>query len=356
VIRRKKKTREIEPLGTTAPGTPFDLGRALAGVRGRRAVGIYMHDNPDPDSIAAALGLSRLLEVETGAAVTLALGGIVGRAENRAMVNELAIVLAPLETLDPQSFDCLAIVDSQPGTGNNSLPDTRPVDIIIDHHGARPQSQSAWCDVRPDFGATSTIVFEYLRARGIPLDARLATALFYALRTETRDLGREAGEAERLAYLHLVPLVDHNALDRISHPKVPKEHFRAADRAMRSARVYGDVVAATLDDLSYPDLVAEMADSLLAYEGAKFSLCIGRYRRRVHVSLRTDVDFDRAGSLMRQIIDTDGAAGGHGTMAGGSLFREASTPAELEAVADRLIRRLETALGRMPATPVPLME
>ena len=111
---------------------------------------IYMHDNPDPDALAAAVGLKRLVEHEAGLQATLALGGIVGRAENRAMVDVLKIPLTPIEELSPPSFDVLAIVDSQPGTGNNSLPPDRPVDVVIDHHPLRAESSVApWCDIRP---------------------------------------------------------------------------------------------------------------------------------------------------------------------------------------------------------------
>src|SRR5205814_8692128 len=143
-----------------------------------------------------ALGLRRLVEQEAGLQVTLALGGIVGRAETPAMVDVLKIPLTPIEELSPASFDILGIVDSQPGTGNNSLPTDRPVDVVIDHHPLRAESSSAsWCDIRPELGATSTIVLQYLRERHVPLDPAIATGLFYALRTETRDLGRESTEA-----------------------------------------------------------------------------------------------------------------------------------------------------------------
>ena len=261
------------------PSPRFDVGRALAGLAGRKSALVYMHDNPDPDALAAALGLKRLLEHELGAAVTLGHGGIVGRAQNRAMVDTLGMPLAPVEQIDPDAFDLIAIVDSQPETGNNSLPPGHRIDVVVDHHPVRPASARApWCDIRPDFGATSTIVFEYLRARGITLDVKLATAFFFALRTETRDLGRESTGAERTAYLELVPLVDHGLLYRMSHPKVPREHFAALDRALRSALVFGDVVAVNLGTLGYPDLVAEIADLLLAYDSAKMVLCLGEYR------------------------------------------------------------------------------
>src|SRR5687768_10492021 len=110
----------------------FDLEQALQTLHGRKSLLIYTHDNPDPDALAAAMGLKRLIEHETKAKVQLALGGIVGRAENRAMVDVLQIPLTSIETLRSNDFEALAIVDSQPGTGNNSLPADRPVDIIID--------------------------------------------------------------------------------------------------------------------------------------------------------------------------------------------------------------------------------
>jgi nanoRNase/pAp phosphatase (c-di-AMP/oligoRNAs hydrolase) len=339
------------------PPLSFDLAGRLAQLRRGGNVLIYMHDNPDPDALAAALGLKRLVENATGARATLALGGIVGRAENRAMVENLHIPLTPVEELSPAGFDALAIVDSQPGTGNNSLPADRPVDIVIDHHPARPESAAApWCDIRPQLGATSTIVLEYLRERQIPLDPAIATGLFYALRTETRDLGRESTDAERAAYLHLVPLVDHQLLYRISHPKVSRQHFAALDQALRSAQVIGDLVAINLGELSYPDLVAEVADLLLSLEGARFVLCAGRFGNKVYLSLRTDASERRAGSLMRQLIGAQGAAGGHGTMAGGRLYAPAATDAELALAFEGLVRRFLTINGSPPSAAVPLVD
>src|SRR6185503_3627585 len=103
------------------PSPRFDVARALGALAGRKAALIYMHDNPDPDALAAALGLGRLLEHELGVSITLGHGGIVGRAQNRAMVDTLGIRLTPVDRLDPDAFDLIALVDSQPETGNNSL-------------------------------------------------------------------------------------------------------------------------------------------------------------------------------------------------------------------------------------------
>jgi nanoRNase/pAp phosphatase (c-di-AMP/oligoRNAs hydrolase) len=345
------------PLSTVTSPPRFPLEESLQRLAGTRRMLVYMHDNPDPDALAAATGLKALLEQELGAEVTLGRGGIVGRAENRAMVEALKIPLTPIEELNVSRFDRLAIVDSQPGTGNNSLPPKRRVDVVIDHHPLRQESTAApWCDVRAALGATSTIVLEYLRDRRVSIDSRLATGLFYALRSETRDLGREATDAERDAYLFLVPLVDHKTLSRITHPKVPREHFIALDRAIRSAQVWGNVIAANLGELSYPDLVAEVADLLLAYDGARFVLCGGRYDRRAFLSLRTDASERRAGTLMREIIDAEGAAGGHGTMAGGRLHEPVQDDAQLETAFTALVERLLARVNPGATTSHPLVD
>jgi nanoRNase/pAp phosphatase (c-di-AMP/oligoRNAs hydrolase) len=325
---------------------PFNLEHELARLSGRRSLLVYMHDNPDPDALAAAMGLGRLLEHQLGVTVTLAHGGIVGRAQNRAMVDTLKLALTPVEKLDPNAFDIIALVDSQPETGNNSLPPGHRIDVVIDHHPPRAGSARApWRDIRPELGATSTIVFDYLRARNVPIDVPLATAFFFALRTETRDLGREATEDERRVYLELVPLVDHGLLYRMSHPKVPREHFAALDRALRSAELHGDLVAVNLGVLGYPDLVAEIADLLLSYEGARFVLCMGQYDEYAYLSLRAEADQARAGSVLRHVVGNDGAAGGHGTMAGARLYAKLGSADALATAFDDMVRRLLVALG-----------
>ena len=140
----------------------------------------------------------------------------------------------------------------------------------------------------------------------------------------------------------------------MTHPKVPREHFAALDRALRSAQIYGDIVAVNLGTLGYPDLVAEIADLLLSYEGARFVLCMGQYDGSAYLSLRTEASEARAGCVMRQIVGTDGAAGGHGTMAGARLFARSSA-AMLQALFVEMVKRLCEVLGHEPGRPEQLL-
>src|SRR5690554_2469474 len=66
----------------------------------RRRALILTHDNPDPDSMAAALALAQIFDQRAKLASTIAYGGIIGRAENRAMIRTLRIPIVPLQRID----------------------------------------------------------------------------------------------------------------------------------------------------------------------------------------------------------------------------------------------------------------
>ncbi len=345
------------PTALRAVKTKATERQALRGGR-RPAVVILTHDNPDPDSIAAALGLRRIFERE-GLDVTLALGGIIGRAENRAMVRELGIDLVAVEKIDlgpsPDAAPLFALVDTQQGTGNNSLPEGIDADIIVDHHPQRGvPSNAVWYDIRPNAGATATLVYGYLRALEVPIDPTLATAFLYALKSETRDLTREAGEEERQAFLELFPKADITRLQAITDPKVGREHFVAVDRALRNATCWGELVAVNLGTLDFPDLVAEVADLLLPYERAHWVVCVGSHDGTVYLSVRTDRENGKAGSLIRRVVGPSGAAGGHGMIGGGRLFREVADDTQLAGVYDELVVRFRQEL-KIDEAPVPLI-
>jgi nanoRNase/pAp phosphatase (c-di-AMP/oligoRNAs hydrolase) len=333
----------------------FDLDAALAGVRGRGPALILTHDNPDPDSMAAAEGLRALLEAEAGVRCTVARGGIVGRAENRAMVSVLGLEHKNIDDLDLRQFPVIALVDTQPETGNNSLPPGHRVDIVVDHHPVRPASLRApWCDIREQFGASCTVVYSYLKQRKLPISTTVATAMLYAIKSETKDLGRESSTHEFEAYSELLRLADLEKLYAIAEPKVPAAHFAALDRALRAAEVRGPLVTANLGQLSYPDLVAEVADLLLPYDAAHWVLCVGYHDGAVYLSMRTDVEHAHAGSLMRSIVDGKGAAGGHGQIAGGRLHRPVTSDEELSIVYADLVGSMARAL-RIAEPPKPLV-
>jgi hypothetical protein len=133
-----------------------------------------------------------------GRRATAAYGGIIGRAENREMVRALKMKVSHVKTLQLSRFRHFALVDTQPGTGNNQLPAGVVPEIVLDHHPRRAgEPRRAVARHPAEYGATATMVAEYLLASGMRITAHEATALVYAIRTETRDFGREASGPDK---------------------------------------------------------------------------------------------------------------------------------------------------------------
>jgi nanoRNase/pAp phosphatase (c-di-AMP/oligoRNAs hydrolase) len=342
--------------GADGKRPPFDFDEALALVRDRGSALVLMHDNPDPDCMAAAECLRLLLTARADLEVTVARGGIIGRPENRAMVQVLGLQHVPVDQVDYDAYGVIAMVDTQPETGNNSLPTGHKIDIVVDHHPLRgPAVRAPWCDIRDTYGASSSITYDYLRRAGLMVDSNLATALLYAIKSETRDLGRESSEHEMAVYQELVPRADMEKLHDIAEPKVPAAHFASLDRALRNAEVRGMLVTANLGSLDYPDLVAEMADLLLPYERARWVMCLGQHAGNVYLSLRTDQEHAHAGGVIRRLVAGRGAAGGHGMIAGGKLHAKVGNEMDLASVYGELAEGLARELGVEKEVIVPLL-
>ena len=316
-------------------------------LRGKGSILIVTHDHPDPDALAAAFALQHLILVKTGQEATIAFGGVIGRRENLVMVDELGIKSKPIEGLDLDGFNAVCMVDTQPGTGNNSYPIDRRVDLVIDHHQLREQTQSCrWVDVRPEYGASASILFEYLQSHEVKIATKLATTLFYAIKSETEDLGRDWTKSDRDAYLKLMPLCNNRILHEITRPKSSRIYFKYFNTGLKNAKIYGNTLVFTLYDIDHPEIVAEIADFLMRVEGIEIVVGLGNYQGEGVLSMRTSHLETHAGSLMQEIIKGLGTGGGHSMTAGGQVHLESTDQAALVALEARLVRRLLKTLGR----------
>ena len=280
---------------------------------------ILPHDNPDPDALASAAALKylvgRLLEKEAH----IALGGIVGRAENRAMLTYLSIGLVPVAEVRFEGAQ-VALVDTQPGRTNNSLPDGIVPVAVIDHHPAYSEYPGVpFLDLRDEYGATSTILTEYLEESKLEIEAKIATALFYGIAAETQDLGREATPADIEASHFLFPYTNKRRLSKIENARVPREYFRVFREAIDRAALHDDrVVVSVLGELQYPDMVAEVADFLLRLDQVEWAAAIGTFNGSLHCSVRTTDREANAGDLLQRVLGAK-SAGGHDQIAGGRI-------------------------------------
>ncbi len=310
---------------------------------------ILPHTDPDPDAIASAIALQYLLEQTQGIRGDIVYKGIIGRAENRALVRYLNHPLRHLTEEDLVPKTLLALIDTQPGAGNNPWTSEMRVALVLDHHPWRRASRSpavGFSDVRPEVGATATILLEYLQVAGLELSSMLATALFYGIKADTRGLSRNVSSADAEAYFFLQPRIDVDALAEIERAQVPAAYFKSFATTLETTQVFNDLAISYVGVMQYPDLAAEIADLLLRLEQIEWVVCLGVYQDILLVAVRTPNPWSDAGALAQAIVSQDGAAGGHTTMAGGQVSLKGRDPDELAAVlSQRAKRHLGLDLG-----------
>jgi nanoRNase/pAp phosphatase (c-di-AMP/oligoRNAs hydrolase) len=316
---------------------------------------VLTHDNPDPDALASATLLAIVLRRVLRQRVTAAYGGIVGRAENREMMRSLHLRFSHVRHLNFKKYQYFALVDTQPRTGNNQLPPGIAPDLVFDHHPLRKATGiAAFCDVRPAYGATATILAEYLLAAGIEPTHAVATAVIYAIRSETQDFSREFTGPDKAVYDLFFPRADHRLLARIQSPRLPVAYFRNLHEALERLEGVDSLVLSHLGDVDQPDIVPEIADLLLRMEGKTWSLATGFFGDRLYLSIRTTNPRADAGALMQRLLGRRGKGGGHGRTAGGWIDAARVAADDRRRLQENLARRLAVELRKNPDKIAPL--
>ncbi|HPG39738.1 MAG TPA: DHH family phosphoesterase [bacterium] len=306
---------------------------------------ILMHDNPDPDALASAFALKQICEGLYHSNVIITYGGLLTRAENRTMVRLLGIPVYKIDTVDMSRYDRIALIDTQPGRGNNSLPTDARCNLVFDHHPVHAASKADVIINNTGVGATATLLTELYIAGGLTLKANLATALAYAIRTETQELNREASDRDIKAYLAVYPRSSLRKLGKISFPKLRRSYFNTLSYALKHARVYRNVIVAHLDFVETPELIAEVADMLLRYERMSWALVTGFYKNSLYLSLRTAQQKIHAHRIILKLVDNKRFAGGHETFAGGRIAVKEGGDNNLHKLVERTWTRFTSALG-----------
>ena len=326
----------------------------LRGLDGRLAV--VTHDNPDPDAIASAVALARIAE-SVGVEADACYYGEISHQENRALVNLLDIDLRQLSPEeDVSEYAGVALVDhSRPGV-NDGLPAETEVDVVVDHHPPRAPVEARFVDLRSDAGATSTLLAGYLDQLGVGVDRRVATALLYGIRVDTRDFTREISEADFEAAAALTPYVDTTVLERVETPSMNADVFETLSRAIDNRELRGSALASCVGEIRDRDALAQAAERLLDMEGVRTTVVYGYMDGTVYLSGRARGAKLDLGETLRDALGQIGSAGGHADMAGAQIplgilsdvsddSKQTLTDVVRDIVAGRFFEALEDAPG-----------
>jgi nanoRNase/pAp phosphatase (c-di-AMP/oligoRNAs hydrolase) len=283
--------------------------RSVAGAAER--VALLLQDDPDPDGIASAIAMRTVLGRNRATTPVFSFGETT-RAENLAMLRLLDVSIEPAESDLLRAFPCVALLDVQPAYFGERLPHAH---IVIDHHPRVGTVEAQYTDLRPQYGATSTILTEYLEACEADVSQRLATALLYGIKSDTLMLNRETGPADLRAFMSLYPLTNYNILRRIERPELPLSFARFLVRVLPRMRKQMGLLTLHVGAIDRDTIIPQLADFCLQFENTEWVAVAGKWRETLVISVRNPGYVRSAGDVVRKLFNGIGRAGGHRTMA-----------------------------------------
>jgi nanoRNase/pAp phosphatase (c-di-AMP/oligoRNAs hydrolase) len=272
---------------------------------------ILLHNDPDPDAMASGLALRNVLRRTKQTAVIAALHGVT-RPENQRMMNLLDIHVEIITPAQLESFDRIAMVDVQPHYFGGAID---RVDLVIDHHPEQSGYSAVFKDIRADYGSTSTILTEHLRAVDANISERTATAMLYAIKSDTLFFNRQANRVDIEAFSYLYPLADAALIRKMEGAEITMERLEYVLKAKQHGRMQEQVFCAFLGNSPREDFIPYVADFYLQLENVKWTIVSGIVNDSLIMSVRNLGYTKNAGEFVRKHFSDIGSAGGHRAMA-----------------------------------------
>jgi nanoRNase/pAp phosphatase (c-di-AMP/oligoRNAs hydrolase) len=267
--------------------------------------------NADPDAIASAMAVSRLLWRRV-ANVTISHVNRINRPDNLAMLKLLRVSLVPHTGINLDQYSKIVMVDSQPD--HHEFMNQLTPHVIIDHH-PETCAKAPYLDIRPHYGATASIMTEYLRAAKINPSVKLATGLFYAIKTDTDAFKRQTVIEDVRAFQYLFRRVNIHLARKIELADLRLDFLKYFKIALQTKRLRKGRVFVHLGPVVNPDVCVIIADFFMRIVSVTWSIVSGTCDKKLIVIFRNDGIRKNAGSVAKKGFGQFGSAGGHKNMA-----------------------------------------
>jgi nanoRNase/pAp phosphatase (c-di-AMP/oligoRNAs hydrolase) len=315
----------------------------------KKRILITAHAHPDPDALASCQALSTLLrqKLGNGAEVKVSFKGGIGGGLNEAFAKQTDLDPLPWDESTLSTWDAIILLDTQPSFANNPLPPDMVPLVIIDHHrGGRKHPTCAFCDIRPEVGAVSSIVFSYFMELEQKISPDLGATLLFAIEADLAGAAGQPGELDNIALSSLTLIADTRKLYKMRYLDLPQNFFVSYAQGLNNAVFYDSAVMSHLESVPSPERPAVIADFLLRFEQAKWSLVTGVMDGQLVMSLRTYPGQKMsAAELVKRLVRGLGEGGGHRAKAGAGIPLTTGTPAEIDRLREVLRRRLLRNVG-----------
>jgi nanoRNase/pAp phosphatase (c-di-AMP/oligoRNAs hydrolase) len=303
--------KRIEWLLARKEETVFNVFKLKTMVRENDTLAVLIYGSPDPDAVASAMALREILNQTKPLAkcVFVATEPVI-RYQNAEFIREMKVEIEMLDKIDLREFRLIAIVDAQPTFFGEALGELKP-QIVLDHHPCKSTWHASLADVRPSYGALSTIMTEYLLAARVRIPKRLYTALLYGIRSDTVNFERDVSLEDIGAYYLTFSRANRQLIRRIELNQIPERFLKYFDYACQRKRRYRDRVIVFLGTVESPDACVQVADFFLRVINVFYVIIAGIVKERLVIIFRGDGYRQDCGAIARKSFGIFGTAGGH---------------------------------------------
>jgi len=294
------------------------LEKLIQAVNPEKLLPILLQHDPDPDAIASALALQLILgrNDETAPIVTFKK---VTRNENINMVHIIGANIQKVTKSYISDAEQIAMVDVQPSFFKRKFDNLK---IVVDHHPSTVDYKISYKDIQVTYGATATIFTEYLVANSSFINKKLATALYYGIKTDTFGLGREVSKADFSAFSHLWPKTDHSQIAEMERPRLKAEEIDIYITALSKHEIKKGFLFVGLGLVPKDDLVPRLADFVMQIGTTDSAVVWGELGKDTTFAARSHTPKVHSGELMKTVFPEIGSAGGHQSMARATIPTE----------------------------------
>jgi nanoRNase/pAp phosphatase (c-di-AMP/oligoRNAs hydrolase) len=272
---------------------------------------LLMYGSPDPDAIASAMALKEIFRREKGLAhCTFASTEPFRRQQNRELARAMRLGIRQLGQIDVSAYRLVAMVDAQPSFFRDPSVAITP-NIVFDHHPRCGDWTADFEDIRPQYGALSTVLTEYLLCARIRIPRNLHTALLYGIKTDTDNFDRDTIAEDIRAYTYHSRRANMRLIRRIELNQTPISYLKSFDHAFHAMKHDRGRRVGFLGRVESPDVCVQIADFYLHLIGTSYVVVAGIVNDKLIVIFRGDGYRQDCGALAQSACGLIGQGGGH---------------------------------------------
>ncbi|MBP7763585.1 MAG: DHH family phosphoesterase [Syntrophaceae bacterium] len=272
---------------------------------------ILMHGSPDPDAIASAMALREILARRKNISrCTLAATEPIRRQQNRELAHAMRLTIRQLSQVDAAAYRHIALVDAQPSFFGEPQTRLKPT-LVFDHHPRQGDWEAPVADIRPAYGALSTVFTEYLLAARVRIPRNLHTALLYGIKTDTDNFDRDTIAEDIRAYTFHSRRANLLLIRRIELNQTPMSYLKYFDQAFHTMRHFRGRRVGFLGQVESPDVCVQVADFYLHIIGTYYVVVAGIVNDKLVIIFRGDGYRQDCGALAQSACGLVGQGGGH---------------------------------------------